>query len=722
MTTNKNNASSTFLGKYRQLAISITLLIALVVALLVLNLFFSNQLAKSTETTDIAAQQVTLSEQISKDLVFILVRFQNGLNYAEDKENLQDTLSQFDTRINAFANGGSVMKPTILGQEEINIEPVSSERAKAIIEETLPIWEGYLRTSDILFQTEEVQFNDLFWANDYSDLNGERLTQLMVDLLDEVRSQGEQSIQYLRIAQIIGIVLVMLIFFWVIGRTVRNLRDSDAKLDRAQQETTGIMNTVREGLFLLDSDLIIGSQYSNETEEIFETRRVGEQQFSDLMQGVLTPAEIDTAEEFIKLLFNPDVIADLTEGLNPLEQIEVNLVQENGASVSKFLSFTFYQVAQYDDIQGVLVSVRDITDEVLLAEQLKESKEKGDQQVEMLLSFLHADPIRLEKFLGEAKKSLNDINNILKETVSGKDDYRQKTERIFVEVHRLKGESSAMNINALADKAHDFEEDLVGLRKSEYIEGLDFLPLAIRLDEMIQYVDSLALMLSRVRDFGANSENSAKFITGMSGSSVTPIHSAAASSLPSSEKWSYLTTTAQKAADDLGKPVKFTMSGLDESNLTPEYSEFINDIGIQLVRNAIVHGIESGDERINKLKGEVGHISLDVSHTVDGSIKCLFRDDGRGLDIDKIRHKIVDQGLSTQEEVALWEDRKVAKTVFLSGFSTEDEANMHAGRGVGLNVIQSQVKKMGGKLAMRQKAGVFCEFEIILPPQQSQSA
>ena len=718
--SNRNNVfseNSGFFGNYRNLIITITILIVLVVSLLLLNLFFSNQLQKSSNTTSIAEQQVTLVQQISRDLLAILLRFQNGLNYEDDKDSLKKTLDLFDERINVFAYGGTVMEITETHQELIDIDEVQGEEAVAIVEEALKIWEGYLRTSAPLFEKQEFEFTDLFWANDYSNNNVERLSELMSNLSDIVRSQAETNINYLKSAQLIGIVLVMVMFFWVIVRTLRNLRSSDRKLWRAQQEITGMMNTVKEGLFLVDEDLIVSSQYSNETEQIFETSKIGGEKFTDLMRDILPLSGLDTIENFIKLLFDSHILADLTEGLNPLEQVEVNYVRRDGTNVLKYLNFDFYQVIENDVIQGVLVSVRDITDEILLEEQLKESKEKGNQQADMLMSFLHADPEQLEQFLMASRNSLSNVNDILKENVIGKKDFKEKIEKIFVEVHRVKGEASSMNIDTFAQKAHEFEEELAKLRKSEYIEGLDFLPMTVHLDEMLEYLDSLAQLLSRIKQYSAGENQSAI------SPSLAPAEMSIAPVIPisSSPKWSYLTNTSQKVADDLGKKVLFTMSGLDESNLTPVYSHFINDVGIQIIRNSIVHGIETPEERIRKSKSEIGHVSLDISQQFDRTIKCLFRDDGQGLNITKIREKIIGRGFSTKEDIDSWSIEKIAKVAFVSGFSTQDKANMHAGRGVGLSVIQERVKNMGGKLTIRHKEGVFCELEIILPPQQYQS-
>jgi len=144
-----------------------------------------------------------------------------------------------------------------------------------------------------------------------------------------------------------------------------------------------------------------------------------------------------------------------------------------------------------------------------------------------------------------------------------------------------------------------------------------------------------------------------------------------------------------------------------------------NDISIQLIRNSLVHGIETTADRKKKSKNETGRIDLRVAKLSDGSVELIVRDDGQGLNLDKIREKVISLGQATEEEIAEWPENKIVNMAFQSGFSTAEETTMHAGRGIGLDIIRDRVKELGGKLRLRQMTEKFCQFEIILPPQAS---
>lgn len=706
------NTSTSFLGKYRALAISIAALILVIVLLLVLNLVFSQQLSSTTEKTNAASRQGGLVQQISKDLLFITSQYQKVLPYDEEKQALKSTMDEFEGNLLAFSDGGTIMTTAAETGEiiEFPVTKISGDAASSLLEQTRDIWNGYKENVYPIFDSEENNQSELLNATVYAEENNERLTELSTALADSVKEQGEKNLKYFRWAQIGGIVLAIGMFLLTLFRTVRNLRQNDEELEQARQETTGILNTVREGLFLLDNELVISSQYSNEMQEIFETPNIGGRKFTELIDDIVSPAELKTVQEFVKLLFDPEKIETLIGSLNPLDEIKVNVTDKEGNFKTKYLNFKFYRVMRRDKIRDVLVSVRDISDQVLLQQQLESTKEQGEQQIEMLVSFLHADPKLLKRFLIDSRDSLGGINDILKEPVSGKEDFKAKVDKMFIEVHRMKGEAGAMKFDAFADKAHEFESELADLKKVNNIEGLDFLPLTIRLDNLISYTDTLSELSSRLGGSPVNTEaDDIEAAAGGVGLSMAE-HAKA---------WSHLPEMVEKISSDTGKKVDFVMSGLIESDLGDDYRGFVNDISIQLIRNSVVHGIEASADRKKKFKNETGRIDLRVAKLSDGSVELTLRDDGKGLDLDKIRKKVVELGQATEEEVANWPENKIVNMAFQTGFSTADETTMHAGRGVGLDVIRERVKELGGKLRLRQMAEKFCQFEIILPPQAS---
>ncbi len=696
-------------GKYRGLSISIVLLVILIVSLLSLNLFLSDSIKKSGQTTSVVGRQSALINQISKDLFLIDSRFQSNLPINEETAALKQAIDTFEGTLNAFTYGGAV--PAVDGSsEEVVLSKFSGNNAEIVLFESQTMWSWYKDSVAPIFISSSFEESQLLNARDISEKYTKRLAFLMDLVSNGVQAEAEETLSRLQIAQYVGITLTVFMLIWTIFVTVRNLRKNDQELDRARQETTDILSTVREGLFLLDENIDVSSQYSNEMESIFETTDVGGRAFTDLLSGIISHDDMETVEEFVKLLFDEEKIESLIETLNPLDQVEASFFDDDtGTTKTKHLSFVFYRVMSAGKIVDILVSVRDISEQVLLEQQLDDAKKQSDQQIEMLVSFLHADPTTLKRFLMDSRKSLGDINDILKEPVSDKNDFQDKVDKMFIQIHRMKGEAGAMKFEEFADRAHEFESDLSRLRRVKNIEGIDFLPLVIKLDKLISYTDNLYGLHNRM---GGNYANPASSGDAAPKTSISYLAKA----------WEHLPSLVEQISSETGKKVDFVMTGLVESDLDTKYRGFINDISIQLLRNSIIHGIESPEERKQLSKNEMGRIDLRVSKLSDGSVELIVRDDGCGLDVEKIRRKIIDTGIAPANEAIQWPAMKVVSMVFKPGFSTADSTSMHAGRGVGLDVIKDSVKKFGGKLRVNQAANKYCQFEIVLPPMEGDTA
>jgi len=137
-----------------------------------------------------------------------------------------------------------------------------------------------------------------------------------------------------------------------------------------------------------------------------------------------------------------------------------------------------------------------------------------------------------------------------------------------------------------------------------------------------------------------------------------------------------------------------------------------------LLRNAVDHGIETPEERAAAGKGEEGRIAVHAGHS-GGMLLVRVRDDGRGIDPDAVRRRVVERGLASAEVAASLSDAELYQFVLLPGFSTRAEVSETSGRGVGLDAVQSMVHGAGGALRISSTLGQGTEFELRLPVTRS---
>jgi two-component system, chemotaxis family, sensor kinase CheA len=165
------------------------------------------------------------------------------------------------------------------------------------------------------------------------------------------------------------------------------------------------------------------------------------------------------------------------------------------------------------------------------------------------------------------------------------------------------------------------------------------------------------------------------------------------------------------AARACGKDVDFLVFG-EDLMLDQSVSDAIADPLIHLVRNAVDHGIEPPDERAKSGKPASGRVSIKAM-TSHGQIRIAVRDDGRGIDANAIEAACVRMGL-THHDFPLVFDESV-RMIFRSGFSTALTISETSGRGVGLDVVETEIERLGGQVRVVSKPGVGSVFEVRLP-------
>ena len=163
----------------------------------------------------------------------------------------------------------------------------------------------------------------------------------------------------------------------------------------------------------------------------------------------------------------------------------------------------------------------------------------------------------------------------------------------------------------------------------------------------------------------------------------------------------------------LGKKMELYMSG-EDTELDRTVIDEIGDPLMHLLRNSADHGLESAEVRKERGKSEVGSIFLDAYQ--DGNnVVIEVRDDGAGIDVEKVRNKAVTKGTITEEQAALMSDKEIIDLLFKPSFSTAEKVTDVSGRGVGLDVVKSKIEALGGDVEVKTTYGQGSTFIIRLP-------
>lgn len=182
---------------------------------------------------------------------------------------------------------------------------------------------------------------------------------------------------------------------------------------------------------------------------------------------------------------------------------------------------------------------------------------------------------------------------------------------------------------------------------------------------------------------------------------------------PVGNAWAKLPRIVRDICRELDKKIDLEMFGQD-TELDRQVLEMIKDPLTHMIRNSADHGIEPPEGRLAAGKQETGKITLRSYHQ-GGHIMIEVSDDGRGLPIDKIKEKIIKNNLLDQKEIESLSIQQIQQYIFHPGFSTADKVTAVSGRGVGMDVVRSNIEKIGGSIEMRSAEGKGTHFTIKIP-------
>ena len=239
-----------------------------------------------------------------------------------------------------------------------------------------------------------------------------QLTKRMASIGTRLERDVADGAAMLRKLMIIGVAfasaLVALLLY------VQLLKSRHERVAReAQSQTRDILGTVKEGLFLIDSDFRIGKAHSTALGALMRRDSFDGMTFEELLRGLVPEKTLDTATKYVKLLWGERVNENLIKSINPLSEVEVNFDRNQGGRDIRYLEFDFHRVKGDSGARQILVSVNDVTSRVLLARELKDSQSGNSVQMDMLVGILRVEPRQLVSFLSDsdATASLSERND-----------------------------------------------------------------------------------------------------------------------------------------------------------------------------------------------------------------------------------------------------------------------------------------------------------------------
>jgi len=476
------------------------------------------------------------------------------------------------------------------------------------------------------------------------------------------------------------------------------------------QEITALLDHIPQGVLSLEVGGVISRDYSRHLVDIIEDTTIAGRSFKELVldRSDLSADLRDQAWQTLQVVIGE---ADINFEAN-LDKLptELNYQYKN---TSKWLKITWNVETTDFIVKKVLVTMLDVSKEKVLQKEAEVQR----QEFEIIRELVEAGARKIGQYFVSASALLHENEKLLEKPATEID--HPDIQCMFINMHTVKGGARTLGLKDLARVFHEVEEYYQDILRHGLQIDKDRLvaDMQMALQVYRHYQSVNARKLNRSEDFSkvtidrefveAHYQILRDIVSDLDRkdqpleSIIQRIHSQKDTivrlifdQLPA--VFDEYKAKAEKIAKEVNKPKPHLDFKLDQISITPDMKAVLDNCMIHLLRNALCHGIESPDERVNASKSEAGTIT--VKSQVQGSILNLeISDDGRGLAIHKLREK-GQEGRRLPETATVQE---VAELIFAPGVTTAKSITHISGRGVGMDAVRKFLEQRGGGIEIR---------------------
>jgi len=441
-------------------------------------------------------------------------------------------------------------------------------------------------------------------------------------------------------------------------------------------------------LFLMDREYVIQGSYSKPLEGILGTDEIEGKKLTTFLAASLKAKERDTLEDYFGMVLTRQFDAKMLEEVNPIA--EFTYVDEITRE-EKIIKTVFSSVDMGVNDFYVMGTMEDVSATKELERQLAEEAGKREEEMRALFQVIQVDSAVFGDFIEDTEYEFNLINKTLKNTTLSAKDVMVD---IYQSVHAMKSNALILGLDNFSTKLHELENTIKKFRDNDEITFENILHVTVELEKLMKEKDKFRDITGKIESFKTTTTTGGK----MRQEQYVLVET--------------LTKACEKAADAQNKKVKLDVDNPDVSILEKGSRRIVKEMLTQLVRNSVAHGIERPEERKALGKKEQGIIKLSIARE-DNQIHIKLSDDGRGLDFKKIQEKALAQKLIRKEDAN--NKNMLLQALFSPGFSTADSTDLHAGRGIGLNLVRDRLKHLRGTIKLSSEPGKGTTFHLYIP-------
>ncbi|MHA1393643.1 MAG: ATP-binding protein [Promethearchaeota archaeon] len=308
----------------------------------------------------------------------------------------------------------------------------------------------------------------------------------------------------------------------------------------------------------------------------------------------------------------------------------------------------------------------------------------------------------------ESKYGIKEIEKVISTFLDVKEKKLNKMslEKVIKHIKEIYGLASSNSTKGVKKKRSTLIEDLIRINIKDLNEIINITgELSVKFNAIMQFINQIPNLSEQFLQITSNIDY---FIWKLQNLTLN------LKLIPISVILRRIPRMVQGFAAEERKKVNLQLNQADEIKIDRELVEPLHEILLQLIKNALSHGIETPEERISKNKPPEGNIIIDFS-IKKNNLKVIISDDGRGIKLDNVINIALKKGVITQNDLGKMSKNEKYNLIFLPGFSTSDTINAISGRGIGLSLVKKRIEDLGGEIQVESVPETGTIFSIYLP-------
>tara|TARA_Y100001954_G_scaffold232517_1_gene283932 strand:+ start:2044 stop:4824 length:2781 start_codon:yes stop_codon:yes gene_type:complete len=480
---------------------------------------------------------------------------------------------------------------------------------------------------------------------------------------------------------------------------------------KSEENTSNLLNNMRQSVFSVDMVGTIIPPVSEYSQELFGTDIKGKTVFDTLLKEFDKKSEIISQ---VKFVLSVSIGAELFQYKIISENLPTKVTFPFDNEKEKTLKVNTSPILNKDQkIEKIMFVVEDITELKKLEREAKENEEASAIKIQRLQEVVSNDKKDFRVFTRDVNLNLDLADESIKNL---------NIDGFFRAAHTIKGTSRIYNLTGLSSEVHLIETKIMELKKVKYKEDVleekilntnkelkiiveDYLKLGREIfgsdvDETFSVLNMESIELSKTTFFNGleklkeigNERNDQRILDIVKMLELEELREALSS----------LKKVVSKISTSLNKKIHLEVLG-DYVYLDVKMTSMLKDSIMHIVQNSCDHGID-----------KEGLIKINLSEMEEDFIITIL-DNGRGIDPAKIKQRALDKRIVEQVELENFTDKEILSLIMRPGFSTKQVATEYSGRGVGLDVVQTNIQKLGGSISINSIVGRETKFEIKIP-------